>query len=87
MNEEKLSKLEELFLPLAQTWDCYNDEPEKENNPKKCADLAKEIAIDFEKFVYENTQDSHVKDLYIYLGLGLTREQLFDKFIVDYGKD
>jgi len=35
--EEKAKELWHKFLPHADNWDCYNDTPNTDNNPAKCA--------------------------------------------------
>lgn len=45
--EEKADDLIKKFYPFARTWDCWNDEPDQDNNPKKCALMAVEEMITY----------------------------------------
>lgn len=42
-----MNKLEKLHRPHSKYWDCYNDEPLKENHAKKSAKISKDVAIKF----------------------------------------
>lgn len=41
-----MTHIEKLHLPHSKTWDCYNDEPLKENHALKSAEITKTSKMD-----------------------------------------
>lgn len=47
MTRKQLRKLEALHAPHSKYWDCYNDEPLKENHALESAKITADVAIRF----------------------------------------
>lgn len=72
---ECINKIEALHYPHSKTWDCYNDEPLKENHALKSAQITEDIAIEFADFIEKNKQYLH------YWKSKYTTKELFDLYI------
>lgn len=90
-----MNKLEELHIPHAKNWDCYNDEPLKENHALASALITTDIATKFSEWLQENRWFSFINNKWHYtfeMGTSIseesynknytkTTEQLFNKFL------
>jgi len=76
-----MNKLEELHIPHAKNWDCYNDEPLKENHALASALITKDISLKYLNFIED--------ECYYFSGEWclkgeddmITKEELFKHFI------
>lgn len=81
-----MNKLENLFNEHAKYWDCWNDEPLKENHTQKCAEITKNIVIKFATFINEeglkSSNDNNNQNWeYPRKKQKFTTEELFNIFI------
>lgn len=68
------------FSPYDTNRDCKRAKMNDEI-ANKCFNITEDISIKFSEWIYNNTTDSHVKDLFVYNGKVYTIKELFNKFI------
>lgn len=84
-----MTKLEELHFPHSLTWDCWNDEPLKENHALKSAEITTDVAVQFANWIADSKLHGYSKQLYeaMIRYKVKTTQKLFDYFINNvYGK-
>lgn len=84
-----MNKLEELHFPHSKNWDCWNDEPLKENHALKSAEITTDVSVKFAEWIADSKLHGYSKQLYeaIIRHKVKTTQELFDYFINNvYGK-